>query len=464
MAKDLPRFAVVGHPNQGKSSIVATLACDDTVAVAPLSGTTVDSRHFPMRLDGQPLYDLIDTPGFQCPREVRSWLQKQIQMRRLSGLDAVKALLKEEAGRWPDEARLLQPLTEGAAILYVVDGSVPYADATHEDELHILALTEQPRMALINRISTQTDYTSDWRSSLKKHFPVVREFNAVTATFETRIEILRALAVLNDGWGPQLNLAADAMTQDRQQRRQRAARAVAQLIADLLALSISQEVSAHVLKGQAEYDNVVATLNEHLMGQVRRREQQARAEVERIYQHERLSRKEQDLPQQTDLFSEESWRLYGLSRLQLTLLGTVVGAAAGAAGDLLAGGASLGLVAASGGLLGALGGAFTPIRWLARPTQSRGARGAVILTLGPISDNSFPFVVLNRAYQHHAAVVRRTHADRSVLSVAEPVPDLPKMALLKFGRLFRSVRTTRPVPTELMAAVEAAITERFSAS
>ena len=39
----VPRFAVVGHPNKGKSSIVATLAEDDAVQISPLPGTTAAS-------------------------------------------------------------------------------------------------------------------------------------------------------------------------------------------------------------------------------------------------------------------------------------------------------------------------------------------------------------------------------------------------------------------------------------
>ena len=35
-----PVFAIVGHPNKGKSSIVATLAEDDDVAISPRPGTT----------------------------------------------------------------------------------------------------------------------------------------------------------------------------------------------------------------------------------------------------------------------------------------------------------------------------------------------------------------------------------------------------------------------------------------
>jgi small GTP-binding protein len=69
-----PRFAIVGHPNKGKSSIVATLAEDDSVAIAPDPGTTTQARTYPMRRDGQTLYELSDTPGFQRARDVLAWL------------------------------------------------------------------------------------------------------------------------------------------------------------------------------------------------------------------------------------------------------------------------------------------------------------------------------------------------------------------------------------------------------
>ena len=48
----VPRLAVVGHPNKGKSSLVATLAHDDSVAISPHPGTTLAAREYPMRVDG----------------------------------------------------------------------------------------------------------------------------------------------------------------------------------------------------------------------------------------------------------------------------------------------------------------------------------------------------------------------------------------------------------------------------
>ena len=66
-----PGFAVVGRPNKGKSSIVATLARDDSVYIDQLSGTTRKTQRFPMRVGHETLYVLHDTPGMQRARWIR---------------------------------------------------------------------------------------------------------------------------------------------------------------------------------------------------------------------------------------------------------------------------------------------------------------------------------------------------------------------------------------------------------
>ena len=72
-----PLFAVVGHPNKGKSSIVSTLAHDDSVRIAAEAGTTTACRRFPMKLDGRVQYTLVDTPGFQRARKALAWMRER---------------------------------------------------------------------------------------------------------------------------------------------------------------------------------------------------------------------------------------------------------------------------------------------------------------------------------------------------------------------------------------------------
>ncbi len=68
-----PRFAVVGHPNKGKSSIVAALAQNDAIDISSRSGTTLRADPFEISI-GDAAYTLIDTPGFQRPRRALEWL------------------------------------------------------------------------------------------------------------------------------------------------------------------------------------------------------------------------------------------------------------------------------------------------------------------------------------------------------------------------------------------------------
>ncbi|MDD2400395.1 MAG: 50S ribosome-binding GTPase, partial [Sulfurovum sp.] len=48
MSVSHPKFAVVGHPNKGKSSIVSSLALDDSVEISDTPGTTVRKCSFPL--------------------------------------------------------------------------------------------------------------------------------------------------------------------------------------------------------------------------------------------------------------------------------------------------------------------------------------------------------------------------------------------------------------------------------
>ncbi|MEJ6652431.1 MAG: GTPase domain-containing protein, partial [OM182 bacterium] len=70
-----PRFAVVGHPNKGKSSIVAALAQNDAIDISSRSGTTLRADPFEITI-GDAAYTLIDTPGFQRPRRALEWLNR----------------------------------------------------------------------------------------------------------------------------------------------------------------------------------------------------------------------------------------------------------------------------------------------------------------------------------------------------------------------------------------------------
>ena len=59
----IPEFAIMGHPNEGKSSVLSTLAEDDSVRVSTQPGETRECRTFPVAIDGEIISMGQITPG-----------------------------------------------------------------------------------------------------------------------------------------------------------------------------------------------------------------------------------------------------------------------------------------------------------------------------------------------------------------------------------------------------------------
>jgi hypothetical protein len=414
----VPTFAVVGHPNKGKSSIVSTLAHDDSVRIAPDPGTTKVCRRYPMRLDGRVQYVLVDTPGFQRARPALAWMRERETSAELHR-QVVEAFVASfrGSGRFDDECELLGPVLEGAGILYVVDGSVPYGPE-YEPEMEILRWTGEPSMALINPIG-RADHVDAWRAALGQYFKIVRVFDALTAPFEKRLELLQGFGALREDWREPLQQAVRALEQERVQVRARVARLLAQLLVDVLSLSVSKPLPEGALPADHQ-----AALESEYQEALRERERHARHEVEEAYGHRALERREQEVSlADPDLFAVEHWVLWGLRRRQLVATGAAGGALAGGALDLAVGGASLLL----GSVIGAAAGGAAAL-WSSQRLEHARIQGLPLggreLRCGPTRNPNFPWVVLGRALHHHARLAGRTHADRGALAL-DPEREAP---------------------------------------
>jgi hypothetical protein len=370
-ASSLPRFAVVGHPNKGKSSIVATLAQNDGIAIALEPGTTRENGHYPLRVDDRLLYELIDTPGFQRPRRVLAWLQAH-SLSASDRPDTVRAFVTQHRDdpRFHDECQLLTPILEGAGILYVVDGAVPYS-REQEAEMEILRWTGRPSLALINRIG-EGDHLADWRAALGQYFQIVRDFDAVHARFEAHLSLLRGFGQLAPEWEAPLEEATNHLRDQRRHRQHQALQLIAAALADMLT---HRETGR--LRDDGNRDALEHELAQRWRDWQRRREQRLRRDVEALYRHRHLRRREQALAWQPggDLFSD----------------------VLGAAGSVFYGGKYA-------DKLGAL-------KVLERFT------GGAEAAFGPVRDPQFGYVVLGRALEHWHQVSHRNHAGRDPLTL-----------------------------------------------
>ncbi|HYG66732.1 MAG TPA: DUF3482 domain-containing protein, partial [Anaeromyxobacteraceae bacterium] len=427
---DIPRFAVVGRVNKGKSSIVATLAEDDTVRVDARPGTTTEAREYPARVDGRTLFVLVDTPGFEDAPRVLAWLRARettAAERPARVAEFVRAF--EGTDEFVDERRLLAPILDGASVLYVVDGTKPYRP-NYEAEMEILRWTGRPGMALVNRIGAG-DHGEEWRRALGQYFNVVRDFDAFAVTFEERMSLLRAFRELRADWRAPVDEAIAALVAERRRRREAAAGELADLLAEELThveeLAVDDPAELAARRGEVE-----AGFHDAL----RKIEARARRRVEGLYAHRAASFQETEIlaPRlQQDLFAEETWTALGLRPGQLVAAGAIAGGVGGGVIDAAVGGASfmagtlLGSAVGAGTALYGLGRRFAAIRpvgpggigalaGMARRYWSSAKR----FRIGPHAAPNFPWVVLDRALLHFRAVAARTHARRGLIAVPDP--------------------------------------------
>ena len=87
--EDLPRLAVVGRPNVGKSTLINRLIGADRLVTSPAPGTTRDSIVVPCERDGY-RFSLIDTAGIRRRSRIDAGVEK------FSVVQALRAI--EEAG------------------------------------------------------------------------------------------------------------------------------------------------------------------------------------------------------------------------------------------------------------------------------------------------------------------------------------------------------------------------------
>jgi hypothetical protein len=416
--KSAPNFAVVGHPNKGKSSIVATLSQNDAIAIALEPGTTRSRQAYPLKVDGKTLYTLIDTPGFQRPRRVLEWLEAH-SVSASDHSETLRAFVVQHKSdeRFNDECELLTPLIDGAGIIYVVDGSVPYS-AEHEAEMTILRWSGRPSLALINTIGTD-DYSDTWQAALGQFFQVVRKFDAVRAPFEQHLSLLRAFGQLEPDWEKTLENATQFLSKQRQQRQYQSAGIIAKALTDMMSYAVKRKLANNQSTSTID-NNLAQELKTSWYQRQRMREQTLRIDIEHLYQHQRIRRQEMELQwhSDSDLFSEDSRNQWAVSKRYLATAGFGAGALSGVGIDALTFGASFGTGALLGGLLGAAGSYYYGGKLLL-PVLKIGLlnNGLKTATFGPVQDSQFAYVVLGRAVDHWWHISHRNHAGRAMLDL-----------------------------------------------
>ena len=404
-------FAIVGHPNEGKSSVVSTLAEDDSVRITLIPGETVVCRTFPVVIDGAEIIRFVDTPGFQSPLATLAWLQEHEGPDMLEGFIASH----KDDPRFSGECELFAPLAQGAGIIYVVDASRPLRSVDIA-EMEILRMTGIPRMAIINNKDETNTFLDAWRGELRKHFNAIRVFNAHLATYAERIALLESLKAIDQQGEDALAKVIDAFQEDWARRTSMTAMIICSLINKCLEYQATRNFSDDS-KVEAVEQKLISEYQKDISGI----EKRSHGEIRKLFKHNIFN---YELPEHSiageDLFHEKTWQILGLSPWQLAMAGAAAGGGLGLGLDAATAGITFGVFALSGALLGAgsalAGGKRASKAVVKGPKlgsyQVEGKLGGSQLRIGPVTNIQFPFILLDRALIFYTHAINWAHGRR----------------------------------------------------
>lgn len=406
----IPEFAVIGHPNEGKSSVVSTLAEDDSVTISPVPGETLKCRTFPVRIDNEEIIRFTDTPGFQRPRQALKW------MRAYSGPEEKRIAAFCEAHRndpeMQHECELLAPVARGAGIIFVVDGSRPIRN-NDRMEIEILRLTGYPRMAVVNSKGRGDEYLSEWKNEFRKSFNAVRVFNAHSATYAERIALLESLKAIDQDRQELLERVISAFQADWEKRNLH----TADLICDLLTRCLKHQVEKTYSEAGGEKE-AKQQLQQIYQTEIASLESKAHDQIRRLFKHNifRLDLPSESVVHET-IFSSRTWKFLGLKPTQLAAAAAVGGGLIGAKLDLATAGLTHGVLTAVGSVVAA-GSAYLFGERMATAKVVGVRFGGYTVIVGPHKGANFPFILLDRALIIYTHVINWAHGRRDYPKVA----------------------------------------------
>ncbi len=416
-----PVFAVIGHPNEGKSSVVATLVENDAIRISPRPGETVAAKSYPVTIDGKDVIAFVDTPGFQNPVQTLGWMRK-FQGAESELLPAFLAEFGDDPGM-AHECELLLPVLDGAGIIYVLDASRPLRQVDRA-EMEILRLTGRPRMAILNCKTGEEEFLEEWKAELRRHFNMVRVFNALRATFAERLRLLESLRALEQDWEGALGRVVDAFARDWKRRNAECAALAVDFLRRVLGMTETASLS-----DPGERDAREAVLARRLEEGIRAEEARLHDQVCLQFRHDRRSFA---LPGQSvlreDLFSSTTWTVFGLGKGKLVAAAVAAGGAAGAALDLATLGHSLGLFATVGGAAAGLAALFKGEGLVRGKVMGLGI-GQRRVQVGPLGSVQWVYILLDRFLLHYWYVIHWSHALRDKDFLPVPVEEGGKQGM-----------------------------------
>ncbi len=405
------KLVIIGRVNKGKSSLVATLGQNDDIDIAPTPGTTSKSQSYSLHFQKRLLCELIDTPGFEQADQVLSMLTKD----NPSASDRPKTVqqVTDSTGfshNFPEEFELLNASFTTDAIVYVVDAAHPFK-RNYESEMEIIRWCGKPTIAIMNSIG-EPAYESEWRSVLQQYFSQVISFDAISSHPLQRLNFFKAVGSVLHERKHETDEIIKLIELRDQHKREESIKKIMHYLRQLCEIEICEE-----FREDFENNDQPIKMKEQLKIKVTQTERHFQNEIAHLLGFQRLKTSIEDLHKLIDsdnLFHEQTWKVLGLNRTQLTARGAILGAATGAILDLKL----LGMTHFAGSIIGAIGGAGAALVTSNSKPDKKFAgiqlAGEQMICKIDLKSNMI-WVLFDRIFSYTKILLQRAHANPNTL-------------------------------------------------
>ena len=187
--EEIPRFAVVGRPNAGKSSIVNAFIGEDRNIVTDIAGTTRDSIYTRYEKFGFDFY-LVDTAGIRKKNKVTEDLEYYSVIRSIRSIESADVcilMIDATRGIESQDLNIFSLIQKNQKGLVVV---VNKWDLVENKDVKVMKTFEE---AIRSRFAPFTDFPIVFASALTKQriFKVLEEAKEVYKARTTRVPTAR---------------------------------------------------------------------------------------------------------------------------------------------------------------------------------------------------------------------------------------------------------------------------------